>query len=208
MIAHNGKHSSMLNLEQSSDLNFKNSLALRLAYHMFYAVIKQGVDSLLKQFELTAWLQCAAAAAQVCFNCSLIKGWNMILPPLHSSLPQSDAADAVLISSYREKRGAVQSVLPPADIATLGVCSSLLCHNWLVVYSLSLLKKFTHLHHLVLKMSTTKEEGIFLCQFDRAIFAPPLFFLGLFITSHNVSKYKTGLCFTFSFWLMWKKVLL
>lgn len=174
MIAHNGKHSSMLNLEQSSDLNFKNSLAL--AYHMFYAVIKQGVDSLLKQFELTAWLQCAAAAAQVCFNCSLINGWNMILPPLHSSLPQSDAADAVLISSYREKRGAVQSVLPPADIATLGVSSSLLCHNWLVVYSLSLLKKFTHLHHLILKMSTTKEEGIFLCQFDRAIFAPPVFF--------------------------------
>lgn len=35
-----------------------------------------------------------------------------------------------------------------------------------------------------------------------------VFFLGLFITSHNVSKYKTGLCFTFSFWLMWKKVLL
>lgn len=56
MIAHNGKHSSMLNLEQSSDLNFKNSLALRLVYHMFYAVIKQGVDSLLKQIELTAWL--------------------------------------------------------------------------------------------------------------------------------------------------------
>lgn len=67
---------SMLNLERSSDLNFKNSLALRLAYHMFYAVIKQGVDSLLKQFVLTAWLQCAAAAAaaQVCFACSLING--------------------------------------------------------------------------------------------------------------------------------------
>lgn len=206
MIAHNGKHSSMLNLEWRSDLNFKNSLALRLAYHMFYAVIKQGVDSLLKQFELTAWLQCAAAAAaaQVCFNCSLINGWNMILTPLHSSLPQSDAADAVLISSYRQKRGAVQSVLPPPDIATLGVSSSLLCHNWLVVYSLSQLKKFTHLHHLVWKMSATK--GHFYVPVWQGNLCTTRVFLGLFITSHDVSKYKTGLCFTFSFWLMWKKV--
>lgn len=51
-------------------------------------------------------------------------------------------------------------------------------------------------------MSTTKENRRqhFICQFDGAIFAQPLF-LGLFITSHSVSVFLS-----FSFCIIWKKV--
>ncbi len=123
--------------------------------------------------KLSDWPQ--HVTAQVCRDCSLMSGWNIILPPVHSSLPLSGLQMMFRRFTQWIECSCIVAIQPqpPCSLRPTPLHPTCL---FLFMIRFHIQRLFSHFHHWVWKMSTTRENRRhFICQFDGAIFAQPLF---------------------------------